>query len=142
MEGSWKNCKYSIGNIEIDKLRTPRFIKRYYKKHPQIKLLEFLFNSNDQKTENSIDKLLEENNINKFYLCKNKKLVEIRSYPLNEAYPTKNGELSYLARLFVLDLNEEDFQADLLGDERWFLDNAISKGLRMCTHCKYFNPKN
>lgn len=126
-EQSWFSCRYAFGNLD-KKLET-------LKNHPRYEEMLKLINE-----EKECDKLLREEGIHRFYYCMCPEMVSLGHYN-REGIANAAGGYTPVVKLFVLPASEwYEAGADLFGQERWLLEVKIQEGLRMCTHCKFYEP--
>jgi len=123
---SWKSCRYHLGDLEInlDSIAKTRY---------EIKLIRAIF------PETKCDELFRKEGINQRYYCTNSKLIELNVYR-RDGIPKKKEGFIRVAQLFHLDISD-DPSLDWFGNDRRYLKIAIEDGLRMCTHCRFYEEK-
>lgn len=131
-EQCWETCRHSLGNLDLD-------LEEIAKTNPELRLLMTF-----QPPETEYERIFREEGIHSFYFCISQEMVEMckdnKAYML-DGMARLNGGWHPLVILGSINPNEELGQPlDILEEERW-IDVMVRNRVRMCTHCKFFKPK-
>lgn len=123
---SWESCKHHLGDLEKN-------IDEIAKTNIKVKLMRAIIPETDE------DKLFIKEGINRWYYCTSPELIELGTYRRDGVPKKKEGYIP-VAQLFHLDISD-DQSLDWFGSDRHYLELAISDGLKMCSHCKFYEIK-
>lgn len=131
-EQSWETCRHSLGNLDLN-------LEEIAKTNPELRLLMTF-----QQPETEYERAFRKEGTHSFYFCTSEEMVEVCKK--NGAYMLDgmlrlSGKWQPVIMLGNINPNEElGGSVDLLGEERW-IDVMVRNRVRMCTHCKFYEPK-
>ncbi len=129
----WETCKYRFGNLDID-------VAKAEKANPDWALWRKIRG----EEETAASRFLKENDINECYYCQCPEMVDLgrRGFYFKDGVINNEGKFVPSIKLFTLDLS--DYIEGPVGPEpledAGYLERIINMGLRMCAHCRFYQP--